>query len=502
MPQATPLDDGLIAAVDLGSNSFHLAVARLDHGEVRMVEGLSEKVQLGAGLDENNRMTEEAQARALACLSRFAQHLAGVSPRRLRIVGTNTLRVAKNTGAFLRKAEKILSHPIEVIAGREEARLIYLGVAHTQPSQGRRLVVDIGGGSTEFIIGEGFEPLATESLHMGCVSYTSRFFADGLITAKGLERAITSARQEIVPIVAAYRELGWDLAIGSSGTIKAVRQVLIELGWASTEGRITRDGLNKLKTEILGYRHVREIQMPGLKEDRKAIIPAGFSIVMAVFEALGIEEMDYSDGALREGVLYDMLGRFGQEDVRDRSVQALMGRYYVDAAQAERVEATAMALHHQVAANLNLGEEEQSDLLSRAALLHEVGLAISHSGFHKHGAYLLRYSDLPGFSRPVQEKLSLLVGAHRRKIKPEQYNEMLAAGGLGLIRLGLLLRLAVLLHHSRSRDELPDLTLQSDGQVYELHFPKGWLEQHPLTRVDLEEEAALYTGLGLQLVIN
>jgi len=503
VPKTTRIEDGLLAAVDLGSNSFHLAIARLDHGEVRMVQGLSEKVQLGAGLDENNRLTEMAQAKALACLSRFSQHLAGVEPERLRVVGTNTLRVAKNAATFLRKAEKILNRPIEVIAGREEARLIYMGVAHTQAGAGRRLITDIGGGSTEFIIGEGFEPLATESLHMGCVSYTVRFFADGLISPKALDRAITSARQEIVSIKQAYQQLGWELAIGSSGTIKAVRQMLQELGWASSEGRITLDGLLKLKAEILRYKHVREIQLPGLKEDRKAIIPAGFAIVMAIFEELEIAEMDYSDGALREGVLYDMLGRFGQEDVRDRSVQAMMSRYYVDVAQAQRVEKTLMALHAQVAESLHLDSVEHVDLLHRAALMHEIGLAIAHASFHKHGAYLLKYSDMPGFSRQTQESLSLLVGAHRRKIKPEHFSEALNVGGVSLVRLLLLLRLAVLLHHSRSRDELPDIVLHSeDGERFELGFPRNWLDRHPLTRVDLEEEAAQYTALGLQLVVG
>jgi exopolyphosphatase/guanosine-5'-triphosphate,3'-diphosphate pyrophosphatase len=500
VPKTTRIEDGLLAAVDLGSNSFHLAIARLDHGEVRMVQGLSEKVQLGAGLDENNRLTEIAQTRALACLSRFAQHLSGVEPQRMRVVGTNALRAAKNASAFLRKAEKILNHPIEVIAGREEARLIYLGVAHTQARSGRRLVTDIGGGSTEFIIGEGFEPLATESLHMGCVSYTVRFFPDGVISPKTLERAVTSARQEIVTIKAAYQHLGWTLAIGSSGTIKAVRQMLQELGWASSEGRITLEGLHKLRTEILRCKHVRDIQLPGLKEDRKAIIPAGFAIILAIFEELELDEMDYSDGALREGVLYDMLGRFGQEDVRDRSLQAMMSRYYVDAAQAQRVEKTAMELYAQIAVSLGIDSDEHADLLHRAALMHEVGLAIAHASFHKHGAYLLKYSDMPGFSRQTQEALALLVGSHRRKVKTELYNEMLMTRGL--VPLLLLLRLAVLLHHSRSRDELPELSLQSDGQRYELSFPRNWLDRHPLTRVDLEEEAGQYTALGLQLVVG
>lgn len=489
-----------MAAVDLGSNSFHLAVARLDHGEIKLLQGLSEKVQLGAGFDERGRLTDEAQARALACLTRFARHLEGIDTAHLRVVGTNALRVAKNAQAFLKRAEKILNHPIEVIAGREEARLIYLGVAHTQAGAGRRLVVDIGGGSTEFIIGDRFEPLATESLHMGCVSYTTRFFADGQLSTRHFERALTAARQELASIAEAYRELGWDVAIGSSGTIKAVCQVLQQAGLASPQGHITAAGLHELRRQLLRLGHVSEIALPGLKEDRKPILPAGLAIVCAVFEALGIEEMAYSDGALREGVLYDMLGRHGHaDDVRDRTVQAMMARYHVDSAQAERVTTTAQRLFSQAAPALALNEDDDGDLLLRAARLHEVGLAVSHSSFHKHGAYLLRYSDMAGFSRQAQEKLALLVGCHRRKIRPEQYNAMVEAGGLTLLHLCALLRLAVLLHHDRRREPAPAFRLRADTLGYALEFPPGWLVTQTLLAEDLAGEAAVFAALGLTL---
>lgn len=499
MPASKTLEDGLVAAVDLGSNSFHLAVARVDHGELRMLTGLSEKVQLGAGLDNSERLTDEAQGRALACLSRFSEHLQGVSPRRLRIVGTNALRVARNSAAFLRKAEKVLNHPVEIIAGREEARLIYMGVAHGSGATGRRLVVDIGGGSTEFIIGDGFDPLVTESLHMGCISYTQRFFADGSISSKQLDRAVTAARQEIAAIEAVYHDLGWDVALGSSGTIKTVQSVLQAQGRTPENGHITLDGLRQLQAEVLGYRHVNDIRMPGLKDDRKPILPAGLAIVLAIFEELGLGRMEYVDSALREGVLYDMLGRFGQGDVRDRSVQAFMKRYHVDAEQAARVSHTAVALYQQVADSLGLDDEDHLELLKRAALLHEVGLAISHSGYHRHSAYLVRYSDLPGFSRPVQEALALLVGAHRRKIKLEQQNDILATGGKTLLCLCLLLRLSARLHHSRSRDNLPMPSLSCHGNIFRLSLPAGWLDKHPLTRADLEEEAVVFSSLGLKL---
>lgn len=501
MPRTPRLrEDGLIAAVDLGSNSFHLAVARLDHGELKLVEGLSEKVRLGGGLDEKDRLTEEVQARALACLSRFAQHLAGISPDRLRVVGTNALRVASNANAFLKKAEKVLNHPIEVIAGREEARLIYMGVAHTLASNDRRLVIDIGGGSTELIIGERFEPILLESTYMGCVSYAARFFADGSITPKALDRAITAARQELAPLLSNYHEAGWDAVVGSSGTFKAMRQVAVALGLDKGSGQLTADAVQALLRMVLKLNHVNDINLPSIKEDRKAVLPAGLAIVVALFEELGITAMDYSDGALREGVLHDMVGRPGDDDIRDRTVQAMMARYHVDAAQAERVAATASNLLEQTAGMLALNEDD-GELLLRAARLHEVGMAVSHTGFHKHGDYLLRYSDMAGFSQPVQEKLALLVCSHRRKIKPEQYNAIVEAGGLTLLRLCLLLRLSVLLHHSRQREPLPDIRLKTDGLCFTLVFPRGWLASRPLMAQDLAEEVETFASVGTTLAV-
>lgn len=498
MPRSTTPEDGLIAAVDLGSNSFHLAVARLDHGQIRLVTTLSEKVQLAAGLDDKERLTEEAQSRALLCLARFAQHLQGVAPRHLRVVGTNALRVAKNARVFAERAGKLLGQPVEIIAGREEARLIYLGVSQTLAGQGKRLVVDIGGGSTEFIIGEKYEPLATESLHMGCVTYTSRFFPDGVISPKAVDKAITAARLEVVSIEAAYRGIGWEKVVGSSGTIKAVQQIQQQLGLASDDGRITLEGLQELRKNLLKLNHINQIDLPGLKEDRKSIMPAGLTILLGIFEELGIDSMEYSDGALREGVLYDMVGRFRHEDIRDHSVQVMMARYNVDRAQADRVTQTALHLFRQAALNLVLNEED-GELLRWATLSHEIGTAISHTSFHKHGAYLLRHSDMPGFSRQTQERLALLVGTHRRKIKAESYNEILETGGLTLLRLCAIMRLAVLLHHSRSRELPPAIRLKSDGLHFELQFPKGWLDAHPLSREDFSGEADVFSAIGIQL---
>lgn len=494
-------DDHLVAAIDLGSNSFHLAIARLDHGEVRRIDSLSEKVQLAAGLDEHNNLTRGSQERALACLARFAQRLQAIPAKRLRIVATNALRQANNAQHLMDQAEQILRQRIEIIAGREEARLIYLGVSQTMVTEGRQLVVDIGGGSTEFIIGENFEPLLTESLQMGCVAYTQRFFADGQIHAKSLDRAIMSARQEVMAIAESYRDMGWDSVIGSSGTIKAARQILLQNGWASASGGISHEGLAKVRERLLACKHVSELDIPGLKEDRRAILPAGYAILQGIFDELDLAEMGYSDGALREGVLYDMLGRIRHEDIRDRSAQAMMRRYHVDAAQAERVTATAERLFDQVAPALRLDDEDR-DLLRRASLLHEIGLAISHSSFHKHSAYLLQYSDVPGFSQVDQEKLALVVGNHRRKIREEQKMLLIRSGSLSLLYVCVLLRLSALLHHSRSRDPLPAITLESDGIHFALEFPTDWLQAHPLTVADLAGETEQLRHWGIELHIH
>ncbi|PQA49977.1 exopolyphosphatase [Amnimonas aquatica] len=492
------LDDGLMAAVDLGSNSFHIAIARLDHGVIRITESLSEKVQLAAGLDQDDHLDEAAQERGLACLSRFGQQLAGVEPRRMRIVATNALRVARNAREFVQRAETVLNHPVEIIAGREEARLIYVGVSQTLAGQGRRLVIDIGGGSTEFIIGDRHEPLLTESLHMGCVSYTQRFFADGQISAKALDKAVTAARQELSAIAGAYLAEGWQTAIGSSGTIKAVRTVIQQLGWSDADGIITAEHIERLRELLLQHRHVSELDLPGLKEDRRAIMPAGFAIISAIFQSLGLDTLGYSDGALREGVLHDLLGRFQDVDIRDRTVTSLQQRYSIDPAFAARVADTALDLLRQSRPAADIRPEDAT-LLERAAQLHEIGQAISHSGYHKHGAYLLLHSDLAGFSRPDQERLSLLVGLHRRRMRQEQVQALLQAGGPALFHLCLLLRLAVLLHHSRSRDDLPAPKLKVDGDSFTLRFPRGWLNTRPLTCADLEQEQDYFAGLGLTL---
>ena len=495
------IDEELLAAIDMGSNSFHLAIARVDHGEVKKVASMSEKVQLAAGLDENKNLTEAAQQRGLACLARFVGRLSSVQPNRLRIVATNALRQAKNGHEFIQKAAEILPKPIEIIAGREEARLIYLGVSHSMANGGRRLVIDIGGGSTEFIIGEQFEPIHTESLQMGCVAYSKAYFADGEISAKAFDKAVVAARKEMSGIANTYKTAGWDTVVGSSGTIKACRQIVMNLGLSDEQENLTRDGLQKLKDRLLKFKHISELDFEGLREDRRAVLPAGLAILYAIFEVMALDKLAYSDGALREGVMYDLLGRFKHEDVRDRSVQALMGRYNADPKQAERVVKTAQHLFDGVARALQLNTED-SDLLRRAAYLHEIGLAISHGGYHRHGAYLLQHSDIPGFSQIDQNHLSHLVAHHRRKLRADAKNDVLKVGGSHLSYLCLLLRLAVLLNHSRSDQLLPAIELNvMNTQQWQLSV-SGDAKQWPLLVADLHDEQVQFKHWEIELQIQ
>ncbi|MCC4309761.1 MAG: exopolyphosphatase [Alcanivorax sp.] len=489
-----------LAAIDLGSNSFHMVVARQAQGEVRVLESLSEKVQLGAGLDRDNRLDEAAQERALDCLARFGQRITGIPRGNVRVVGTNTLRMARNARQFIARAEAVLGHDIEVVAGREEARLIYLGVAHSLADDaGARLVVDIGGGSTELIIGERFEAVETESLHMGCVSYGQRFFPEGRITEAAFRKAVTAARQEVLSIDANYRRLGWAQAVGASGTVKAIAQVCEENGW-SGEG-VSLEGLDKARRKAIKAGSVDALDLKGLRDDRKPIFASGLAILLGIFEQLGLERMQFSNGALREGLLYDLLGRFSHEDVRERSIQALMNRHHVERAQAERVWATARGLYEQAAPVWRLEDDAALDTLRWGALLHEVGLAVSHSQFHKHGAYLVSNSDLPGFSRQEQQGVALLVRGHRRKLPLSALNECPEDEQTRWLRLCLILRLACRLHHARNDGPVPALGLAVDGQALTLSFPEGWLVEHPLTLADLEQEQEYFQAANYTLTV-
>ncbi len=491
----------MLAAVDLGSNSFRMVIARVIDEQLQLIDRLREGVQLAASLDAEQKLDAAGQARALACLSQFGQRLRDFAPAAVRAVGTNTLRKAKNRDAFLRRAEEALGHPIEVVSGQEEARLIYLGAAHSLPSSAHnRLVVDIGGGSTECIIGCGFEPQLTESLYMGCVAYTQEFFPQGKLKSKAMRQAETAAQLELQPLRKAFRQLGWQSCVGASGTILAISQILRVNGWGETA--ITVEGLQKLRHALLRTERVDQLQIPGLRKDRARVLPGGLAILLALFDQLGIEQMSVSSGALREGVLYDLLGRIRHEDVRDRTIRRFVELYRVDLEQAARVEQTALAGLEQVGSWWDLEGERGRPFLSWSARLHEIGLTVAHSGFHKHGAYLLANSNLPGFSLQDQRLLSLLVRAHRRKFLPTLFAGLPKAQRKSAMALSILLRLAVLLNRSRSRDLVP-FRLEGSKQGLHLAFPPGWLDAHPLTGADLAQEAVwLRPVLALEVAVD
>jgi exopolyphosphatase/guanosine-5'-triphosphate,3'-diphosphate pyrophosphatase len=488
----------VIAAVDLGSNSFHMVVARRSNGEITILDRIREMIRLGAGLDEHGRITAEAAEIALACLGRFRERLAALEAGQVRAVGTNTLRRARRRNAFLSRARGALGHPIEVISGVEEARLVYLGAAHSLPSQpGRRLVVDIGGGSTELIVGEGYDALRLESLYMGCVSSSEAFFPGGVITEKGFREARLQARRELQPVREPFRQEDWQHAVGTSGTIRATGRLLRLLG--VTGGEITRPGMDMLRERLLAAGSMERHDLPGLSAQRAPVYPGGLAVLIEVFDALDIDTMLPAEGALREGLLWDLVGRLTDEDARDRSVRNFQQRFHVELAHADRVAATALTLLEQLADKWSLQEPECGALLGWAARLHEVGLDIAHAQHQLHAAYLLRNADLAGFSFDQQRRLAVLVGGHRRKIREELLEGLHEPWLKRVPYLLAILRLAVLLHRSRGPTPPPPIRIEASKRKLQLQFPGGWLDSHPLTRADLEQEARHLTALDLKL---
>jgi len=486
-----------LAAVDLGSNSFHLEIGRVVDGQVYPLDAVREAVRLGAGLTAEKRIDRAKQAAALEALAKFGERLRGFARSAVRAVGTNTLRVAKNAPQFLREARAALGFPIEVISGREEARLIYLGVAHSLPvSAQRRLVVDIGGGSTELIVGTGFEALLTESLYMGCVSYSLKYFPDGRIDKPRLKAAELAARQELAAHAKEYRETGWEEAVGSSGTARALESILRENEFAA-EG-ITREGLDRLRTLLLKTGEADPDRIAGLRPNRAPVLPGGLAIMAAAFDALGLETMKVSEGALRHGVLYDLLGRVQHRDMREATVAQFMRRYHVDAAQADRVRVLSLKIYDALSPGAEREDDADRLMLEWAARLAETGLSIAHAAYHKHSAYVLSNADMPGFSRMEQARLARIVLAHRGKLGKVQ-----DAGLEGPDwKLVFALRLASLILRSRSDAKLPFLRVAADAGGFAIDLPQSWLDDNPLSADALEAEADQWKKVGMKLEVS
>jgi exopolyphosphatase/guanosine-5'-triphosphate,3'-diphosphate pyrophosphatase len=489
------------AAVDLGSNSFHMIVAKDNGEDILLIDRIKDMIRLAGGLDDNNILSDEAIERALQALERFGQRINEIPSGNVRAVGTNTLRKARNGNVFLAKARQALGHPIEIISGIEEARLINLGVAHTVYNEkDKRLVIDIGGGSTEIIIGKGFDTLLAESLYMGSVSVSKHYFEHSEITAKKIRKAKIFCRQELEAIETIYKQKGWDSAIGSSGTILTINNVLQEKGWS--ENGITKTALEQLIDTMVSAGHIDKLKFGSLPDNRKPVFPGGVTVLAAVFEALDIELMTVSDGALREGLLHDLIGRVHDKDARDNTINSFMSRYSVDMDHTQRIINTARYCFEQVQSDWELDKKQDLKMIEWAIGLHEIGLTIAHSHYQKHGAYLLNHSDMPGFSRQTQAELAILVGSHRRKFVPTEIQLIPEENFVRMLHLCIIVRLAILLHRSRSSDTLPDFKLKAHDSMIELTFAENWLNDHPLTGVDLETEAGYLSTVGIKLVVH
>jgi len=490
------------AAIDLGSNSFHMVIARVVDGAMQVLGRLKQRVHLADGLGADNVLSEEAMERGLSCLALFAERLQGFSAANVTIVGTHTLRQAVNAEAFLQRAADVIPYPIEVISGHEEARLIFMGVEHTQPEKGRKLVIDIGGGSTELVIGEDFEPKLVESRRMGCVSFAQLYFPRGEISKENFRRARLAATQKLETLAWQYRLLGWQYALGASGTIKAACEVLLAMG--EKDKLITVERLQMLYDEVIKYKSFDALSLPGLSEERKGVFVPGLAILCGVFDALAIRELRLSDGALREGVLYEMEGRFRHQDIRSRTAQSLANHYAIDSDQARRVLETTEQLYLQWKdQNSKLANPQLAALLKWAAMLHEVGLTINHSGLQRHSAYILQHSNMPGFNQDQQLLLASLVRYHRKAMKLEEMPRFTLFKKKQFLPLIFLLRLGTLLNNQRQATSKPEsLLLTTDDGHWTLTFPAGYLSQNNLVQLDLEREQAYWqdvTGWKLML---
>lgn len=489
-------DSPYFAAVDLGSNSFHLLVVRINGVQVDIVDREKDMVQIARGLDSNGTLKSDAQDRAIACLERFAERLRDIPSPQIRVVGTKTLRVAINSKDFLRRAENALGAPIQIISGYEEARLVYAGLAHSVTNDhSQRLVIDIGGGSTEFIIGQNDSPQLMESLDLGCVTYSENFFFhSGGVSAKTIKCAYVAACTELEQIRKNYIRTGWKIAYGTSGTMRAIAELLTAQDGGAV---ITKPSLDELVNTVVKQGGINSKSLPEL---RKQVLPAGLAILQAILDQLKLDKIHIADATLKDGLIYDTIGRLTDADTRMATVEKLQKQYEIDTAQAARVANTARHFWRQINGP-PLPVVSRTKILRWAAALHEIGLSISHSGYHHHGFYILRHSDLAGFGRYEQHILANLVRSHRRKLGPGRFEGMDEAALAAFIPLTICLRLAALLH--RRREDLAELpALSADGNQFSLKFKDNWLEENPLTLAGLEQEAEYYRQIGVSLVFS
>lgn len=488
-----------VAAIDLGSNSFHMIVCKLEKGKLRTIDRLKEMVRLASGLDDDRNLNIKTQDRALKCLERFGQRIRNFPPGSVRIVGTNTLRTAKNSQQFIIKAEKALGHPIDIIAGIEEARLIYQGVANSLGSNAKsRFVMDIGGGSTEYIIGVDDLAHTKESLNMGCVTVSNLFFKNGKISKKSFKRATLYAQQKLAPFYRQYNERNWEEAIGASGSLRAIRKVLTAEGWSNNG--ITKEGLEKLVRHITHCDHIDELNLAELDEERLPVFVGGVAIIYATFITLNIEQMTVSDGALREGLVHDLLGRIYDHDIRTKTVKTIAKHYLTDYQHTQRISQTVDYILNQLDSSCcSESTKTVTQFIHWAVALHEIGQGIAHSQYHKHSSYIIENGDFAGFSRQDQILLSTLVRTHRKKFSNSRFKKLPEPWSTDAPYLTLILRLAILLHRNRHALEAPKFKISIRSSKIELFFANDWLSSAPLTNTDLEIEAKYLEAAGFKL---
>ena len=476
-----------VAAVDLGSNSFHMIICSLKDGKLQTIDRLKEMVRLAAGMNQYKYLDQATQDKALACLERFGQRINNFPPNSVRIVGTNTLRQAKNAEQFIIKAEKALGHPIHIVSGIEEARLIYQGVAHSLASNANnRFVMDIGGSSTEYIIGQHDTAHTKESLNMGCVTVSQNFFKNGVLSKKAFKKATLFVEQQLEPFQDTFNSQNFDEAIGASGSLKAISSVLQATGFSNNG--ITLEGMEKLVSHLLALNNIEHVNLPNLSIERRPVFMGAVAIVYATLKTLDIQQMTVSDGALREGLVYDLLGRIYNEDIRSQTSHIISERYHTDKRHAERLKETIRHMAAQLDDHSCFADNISSlQFLEWAAELHEIGFEIAHNQYQKHSAYILENGDLAGFSKQDQKILSCLVRSHRKKFSLSRFADLPAPWRQHVPIMTILFRLACVLHRNR-HSVRPDFQINIDNKDITLIFPDQWLEQAPLTQADLKQE--------------
>ncbi len=489
----------LYAVIDLGSNSFHMLITRLVADSVQVVDKVKRKVRLAAGLNSNNELDDTAIKRGLECLSFFAERLQDIPENNIRIVATATLRIAKNADIFIAQANAILGKNITLLSGEQEAKYIYLGVAHTSCGKPNRLVFDIGGASTEIIAGADFSSKKVISLNIGCVTYLNRYFSDAKLTEHNFSQAIDAAKQQIAPHIADYTKLGWQIVLGGSGTMQALAEILLHHNQPAI---INLAFLKKMQTEAIGCQSINQLKIPGLLADRQPVFASGLAILIALFESFAINQLQLSSGAIREGLLYEMLPDMRQITIRQRTVKSLTEKFHIDTEHASRVTETVDALFDYCASNWQLSKDNSYKLLKTACALHEIGLLLEFKRHQQHGCYIIENADLPGFDQADRQLLAALVLCYKADIDIERLRQQSATSFETAKQLLVILRLAVIMCRRRNDDVLPHHNCVVNGQAIEVHLPKLWLNNHPLICDELKQESQHLNSIGFTLVIK